>query len=110
VFTLGGANQHYILPDKQFPFFGLRTQELVGRAIQRFALGLQTEPFTNIFVSVQWNTGATYDEWDFDIDQYINGYGITFGTETFLGGIALTLSERTLKEAPNVRIDFGSRF
>jgi hypothetical protein len=110
VFTLGGANQHYILPDRQFPFFGLKMQELTGRAIQRFSLGIQIEPVTNVFASVQWNTGTTYDEWEFDIDQYINGYGVTFGAETLLGGIALTLSERSFKEAPNVRIDFGSRF
>jgi len=110
VFTLGGASQYYILPDRQFQFFGLEMQELAGRAIQRFSLGLQTEPITNVFASVQWNTGTTYDEWDFDIEQYINGYAVTFGAETLLGAIALTLSERTFKEAPNVRIDFGSRF
>jgi hypothetical protein len=110
VFTLGGANPQFIWPDRQFPFFGLANQELVGRAMQRFSFGVRVRPAGQLFASLEWNTGTTYDEWDFDPGQYLHAYGITVGAETLFGAMALRLGGVTLRKAPVLQIDFGSKF
>jgi NTE family protein len=93
VFMLGGANPQFIWPDRQFPFFGVENQELKGRAIQRFSVGVRVEPIDRLFASLEWNT-----------------YGITLGAGTPFGGIALRLGGLGFTEGPIFQIDFGSRF
>jgi hypothetical protein len=110
LFMLGGANPQFIWPDRQFPFFGIENQELKGRAIQRFSLGVLVEPVDMFFASLEWNTGATYDAWAFDPGQYVHAYGITLGVGTPLGGLALRVGGLGFKEAPIFQVDFGSRF
>jgi NTE family protein len=110
LFTLGGANPQFIWPDRQFPFFGIANQQLNGRAIQRFSLGIRVEPVPRLFASVEWNTGTTYDSWTFDPGEYLNAYGATLGFETFAGGIAVRAGGSNFKERPTVQIDFGSQF
>jgi NTE family protein len=110
VFMLGGANPQFVWPDRQFPFFGIENQELKGRAIQRFSLGVRVEPIDMFFASLEWNTGTTYNAWDFDPGQYLNAYGITLGVGTPFGGIALRVGGLGFTEAPIFQVDFGSRF
>ena len=110
VFMLGGANPQFIWPDRQFPFFGIENQELKGRAIQRFSLGVRVEPIDRLFASLEWNTGTTYEAWAFDPAQYLNAYGVTLGVGTPFGGIALRVGGLGFTEAPIFQVDFGSRF
>jgi predicted acylesterase/phospholipase RssA len=110
VFMLGGANPQFIWPDRQLPFFGIENQELKGRAIQRFSLGVRLEPIDRLFASLEWNTGTTYETWAFDPGQYLNAYGITLGVGTPFGGIALRFGGLGFTEGPIFQIDFGSRF
>ena len=110
LFTLGGANPQFLWPDRQFPFFGLANQELLGRAMQRFSVAVQVKPVKQVFLALEWNTGTTYDEWAFNPDEYSNAYGLTLGMETLLGGIALRFGGLGFKEAPIIQIDLGSRF
>ena len=110
LFTLGGANPQFIWPDRQFPFFGIANQELNGRAIQRFSLGVRVEPLDRFFASLEWNTGTTYGTWSFDVGEYMNAYGLTLGIETFAGGVAVRLGAEGFKNSPTVQIDFGSTF
>lgn len=110
VFMLGGANPQFIWPDRQLPFFGIENQELKGRAIQRFSLGVRVEPIDRFFASLEWNTGTTYEAWAFDPAQYLNAYGVTLGVGTPFGGIALRVGGLGFSEAPIFQVDFGSRF
>ncbi len=110
LFFLGGASPHFIFPDRQFPFFGLDTQERRGRSLEIFGAGLQVEFRPRLFAIVQVNAGDVFDELSFDPDRYTVGYGITVGARSVLGQLTITLAESDLSEWPDVSIDLGHPF
>lgn len=109
-FTLGGAQRYAVFPDRWFPFYGLEVQQLGGRHLQRFALGLQVMPLENAYAAFAWNTGAVYEEWAFDTDRYDHGYGLTLGLHTMAGPLRLILSDDDFRDLPSVSVDLGYEF
>jgi NTE family protein len=110
LFALGGANPAYIFPDRHFPFPGLETQERQGRHLQSFQLGGQIELGGGLLAQAMWNTGNTFDSWDFDPDSYINGYALVLGVRTVFGNAWLTVADTELDDVPDLSIDIGFRF
>ncbi len=110
LFFLGGSSPYFIFPDRQFPFFGLETQERRGRHVQSFQLGLQIQISERFFAVLSLNAGDTLDRWDFDPDQYLTGYGLTLGMRTPFGPITVTIAETTLAEWPDLSVDLGYLF
>lgn len=110
LFFLGGSSPYFVFPDRQFPFFGLETQERRGRHVQSFQLGLQIQLAERFFAVLSLNAGDTLDRWDFDPDQYLTGYGLTLGMRTPFGPITATIAETTLAEWPDLSVDLGYLF
>jgi len=110
LFFLGGPSTYFVFPDRQFAFYGLDTQERRGRHLQAFGLGVQVEFAERVYTVLTWNTGNTFEAWEFDPDAYIDGYGLTLGIRTPLGPVTVTAAETTLAEWPNLSVDLGQRF
>ncbi|UCC74622.1 MAG: patatin-like phospholipase family protein [Gemmatimonadota bacterium] len=110
LFFLGGSSPYLIFPDRQFPFFGLETQERRGRHVQSFLLGLQLRFADRFFAILRVNAGNTLDRWHFDPDDYTGGYGLTLGLRTPFGPITASLAETTLAEWPDFTVDWGYPF
>lgn len=110
LFFIGGASPHFVFPDRQFPFFGLDTQERRGRSVEIIGAGVQVEFRPRLFAIVQVYAGDVFDELTFDLDRYTAAYGITLGARTVLGQLTLTLAESDLSEWPDLSIDLGHPF
>ena len=98
LYYLGGVDEPIALQSIDATFFGLEYQERAGATAQMLLLGLQYEFLPKMFVQAGWTIGNTFDEWNTKLamDSYINGAGLTLGTNTLLGPIFLTImtSER----------------
>lgn len=110
LFFLGGSSPYFVFPDRQFPFFGLETQERRGRHVQSFQLGLQVQFAGRLFAVLRLNAGDTLERWDFDPDEYMTGYGLTLGLRTPFGPVTATIAETTLSEWPDLSVDLGYQF
>lgn len=110
LFFLGGSSPYFAFPDRQFPFFGLETQESRGRHVQSFQLGLQLQFAGPFFAILRLNAGDTLDRWDFQPDRYSTGYGLTLGLRTPFGPITATVAETTLAQWPDFSVDLGYHF
>ncbi len=109
-FFLGGTNRYYLLPDRHFPFAGLRTMERYARHLQSLQLGAQYEFHPYVVGRIRWNAGAVLEEWTVDADLLTYGFDVTLGAVTRLGHAALTLAALDLKSLPRVVLDVGFPF
>jgi NTE family protein len=92
-FFLGGVDERITLLGRDGSFFGLEHQERSGRHVQMAGLGVQWEALKEIFVTLMWNAGNTFDDWNEKLEgkRYINGGGLSLGADTVLGPVDLTI-------------------
>lgn len=110
LFFLGGANEFYLFPDRQFSFAGLRVAERRGRHLLGVQLDAQWELLPSLFGLARWNAASLPAEWRVDVDDFFGGWGIGLGGRSRLGSARLTLAGRDFSGAPRVEIDVGFPF
>ena len=110
LFSLGGARPYYLFPDRDIPFYGLNTQELRGRHLQKAELGVQWEFLPDWFGRVGWNAGTVLDRWTWDPARWVDGVGVELGVKTFAGRLSLTATGNTHTTLPQVDVDLGYPF
>ena len=110
LFFLGGANQFYIYPDRNFPFAGLRVQERRGTNLQSVQLGIQWEILPNVFALGRLNAAALPVEWRFHVDDWFSGFGIGAGLHTRFGSFKALVSGGNAADAVRLEIDLGYPF
>lgn len=110
LFSLGGARPYYLFPDRDIPFFGLNTQELRGRHLQKAELGVQWEFLPDWFGRVGWNAGTVLDRWTWDPARWVDGMGVELGVKTFAGRLSLTATGNARSQWPKVDVDLGYPF
>jgi NTE family protein len=109
-FSLGGARPYYLFPDRDVAFFGLNTQELRGRHLQKAELGVQWEFLPDWFGLVGWNAGTVLDRWTWDPARWVDGVGVELGVRTFAGRLSLTATGNAHSQWPKVDVDLGYPF
>jgi NTE family protein len=109
-FFLGGANEYYVFPDRNYSFVGLDTQERQGKYVQRFELGAQWEFVDHFFGRFRWNAGNVFDEWMFDPGSYIDGFGVEVGASAFGGRLSIAVAGTGFRRLSGVEIDVGYPF
>ena len=110
VFSLGGARPYYLFPDRDIPFYGLNTQELRGRHLQKTELGVQWEFLPDWFGRVGWNAGTVLDRWTWDPARWVDGVGVELGVKTFAGRLSLTATGNAQSQWPKIDVDLGYPF
>ena len=110
LFFIGGANPFYLYPDRQFSFVGQRVMESRGRHLQMLNVGLQWEVTHNLFALARWNTAALPEEWRFDTDDFITGFGGGVGLTSRLGFARLMVTGGSNADAVHFEIDLGYLF
>jgi len=109
-FSLGGARPYYLFPDRDIPFYGLNTQELRGRHLQKAELGVQWEFLPDWFGRVGWNAGTVLDHWTWDPARWVDGMGVELGVRTFAGRASLTATGNAKSQWPKLDLDLGYPF
>ena len=109
-FFLGGAVPHYMLPDRQLPFLGLRLQERSGRYVQVAGAGLQARLPANLFAQLLWNAGTTLETWEFSPDSWIHGVGAVAGWRTPFGTVTTYFHGEALEGPYRFEFDLGFGF
>ena len=109
-FSLGGARPYYLFPDRDIPFFGLNTQEMRARHLQKAELGVQWEFVPDWFGRVGWNAGTVLDRWSWAPAQWVDGVGVELGVRTFAGQLSLTASGNAKSRWPKLDLDLGYPF
>jgi NTE family protein len=110
LFFAGGANPFYLYPDRQFSFAGQRVMEQRGRHVQLLNVGLQWEVVPNVFALGRWNTAAFPDEWRFDTDDFITGFGAGVGIMSRIGMAKLVVTGGSDADAVRFELDLGFLF
>ncbi len=110
LFFIGGANPFYLYPDRQFSFVGQRVMESRGRHLQMLDVGLQWAVIPNLFALGRWNTAALPEEWGFDTDDFITGFGAGVGLTSRLGFARLMVTGGSAADAVRLEIDLGYLF
>ena len=110
LFFIGGANTFYLYPDRQFSFVGQRVMESRGRHLQMLNLGLQWELAPNLFVLARWNTAALPEEWRFDTEDFITGFGGGVGLTSRVGFARLMVTGGSNADAVRLELDVGYLF
>jgi NTE family protein len=110
LFSLGGARPYYLFPDRDIPFYGLNTQELRGRHLQKAELGVQWEFLPDWFGRVGWNAGTVLDHWTWAPAQWVDGVGVELGVRTFAGRLSLTATGNAKSQWPKLDLDLGYPF
>lgn len=108
--SLGGARPYYLFPDRDIPFYGLNTQELRGRHVQKAELGAQWEFLPDWFGRVGWNAGTVLDRWTWDPARWVDGVGVELGVKTFAGRLSLTATGNAHSRWPKIDVDLGYPF
>lgn len=92
-YYLGGVVSSRVFSDHQFRHFGYAVQELSGRSVQALGLGVQVALPEDLFVSARWNTARVAERWDWAprAEGFDSGFGLTFGANTLLGPVEITL-------------------
>ena len=111
-YYLGGAVSSRMFSDHQFRHLGYAVQELSGRSVQALGLGLQMALPRGLFVSARWNTARVAESWTWtpSTGGVDSGFGITFGTDTLLGPVELTLMGQALRGPYAAGIEVGRDF
>ena len=110
LFFIGGAYSFYLYPDRQFSFVGQRVMESRGRHLQMLNVGLHWEVVPNLFALARWNTAALPDEWRFDTDDFITGFGAGVGITSRLGSAKLMVTGGSGADAVRLELDLGYLF
>jgi NTE family protein len=110
LFFAGGANTFYLYPERQFSFAGQRVMEQRGRHIQLLNVGLQWELMPNVFALGRWNTAAFPEEWRFDSDDFITGFGAGVGIASRIGMAKLMVTGGSDADAVRFELDLGFLF
>ena len=110
LFFIGGANPFYLYPDRHFSFVGQRVMESRGRHLQMLDVGLQWEVIPDLFALGRWNTAALPEEWGFDTDDFITGFGAGVGLSSRLGFARLMVTGGSAADAVRLAIDLGYLF
>ncbi len=109
-FFLGGTNQYYVFPDRQYPFAGLRALEKRGRHVQMAQLGVQVQLQEILVGRIRANAGAALEEWEVNADLLEWGFDITLAAVTRFGTAALSLAGTDFRTLPRLVIDVGFLF
>ncbi len=96
-FNLGGIDVSVLQTDRNrslFSFYGLNRKELFGSNIQAAQLYLQYNFARKNYLTLVANAGNIFDTWTDNVlkENYIVGYGLTYGMETLLGPLEITVS------------------
>ena len=110
LFFIGGANRFFLYPDRHFSFMGQRVMESRGRHLQMLDVGIQWEVAPNLFALARWNTAALPEEWGFDVDDFITGFGAGVGLTSRLGFARLMVTGGSAADAVRFEIDLGYLF
>ncbi len=110
LFFIGGANPFYLYPDRHFSFVGQRVMQSRGRHLQMLDVGLQWEVIPNLFAFGRWNTAALPEEWGFDTDDFITGFGAGVGLASRIGFARLLVTGGSDADAVRLEIDLGYLF
>lgn len=109
-FYVGGVHESAVFRETQPTFFGLRNQELEGRAAHVLRLGVQWEVRRDRLLTVSANgggVGATLGE---TADDYFLGWAVSAGARTMVGPVALTLSGGSGAQRARLSFSIGRRF
>jgi len=111
-YYLGGVVSSRMFSDHQFRHLGYAVQELSGRSVQAFGLGVQVALPEDLFVSVRWNTARVAEQWDWapSAEDFNNGFGFTLGANTLLGPVAVTLMSQRVGGPYAAGIEVGRDF
>jgi NTE family protein len=111
-YYLGGAVSSRMHSDHQFRHLGYAVQELSGRSVQAFGIGLQVALPEGLFVSTRWNTARVAEQWDWapSVEGFDSGFGFTLGGNTLLGPVEVTLMSQRLGGPYAVGIEVGHDF
>lgn len=110
LFFVGGANTFYLYPDRQFSFAGQRVMESRGRHLQMLDVGLQWEVAPNLFALARWNTAALPEDWRFETDDFITGFGAGVGINSRIGLARLMVTGGSDAGTVRFEIDLGFLF
>jgi NTE family protein len=110
LFFIGGANPFYLYPDRHFSFVGQRVMQSRGRHLQMLDVGLQWEFVPDLFAFGRWNTAALPEEWGFDTDDFITGFGAGVGVASRIGFARLLVTGGSNADAVRLEIDLGYLF
>ena len=96
-FYLGGIDVPILQTDRSrsfFSFYGLNQKEIFGSNIQAGQLYLQYQLSTENYLTAVVNAGNIFDSWADNVlsEKYVVGYGLTYGMNTVLGPLELTVS------------------
>jgi len=111
-YYLGGAVSSPMRSDHQFRHLGYAVQELSGRSVQAFGLGLQVALPKDLFITARWNAARTAETWDWtpSTDGFDSGFGFTLGANTLLGPVEITLMSQRLGGPYAAGIEVGHDF
>ena len=111
-YYLGGVVSSRMFSDHQFRHLGYAVQELSGRSVQAFGLGLQVALPEDLFVSMRWNTARVAEQWDWapSVEDFDSGFGLTLGANTLLGPVEVTLMSQRLGGPYAAGIEVGRDF
>ena len=110
LFFVGGANTFYLYPDRQFSFAGQRVMESRGQHLQMLDIGLQWELTDGLFALARWNTAALPEEWRFETDDFITGFGAGVGITSRIGFARLMVTGGSDAGAVRFELDLGFLF
>lgn len=92
-------------------FVGLEPRERVGNYVKMVQSGLQIEVGSRKYMTGVWNVGNTYSRWNSlsYMAHPIHGFGLSFGMNTLIGPIELTVMTGTLHQFLS-HVSIGYRF
>ncbi|WP_259094579.1 patatin-like phospholipase family protein [Salinibacter ruber] len=111
-YYLGGTVSAGRFSDHQFRHLGYAVQELSGRSVQAFGLGVQVAVPEGFFVGARWNTARVAEQWDWapGTEGFDSGFGFTVGANTLLGPVEVTLMSPRLGGPYAAGIEVGHDF
>lgn len=94
------------------PFVGIKFLEAGAPHMQVTRAGIQVEPWKDKLIVLRGNIGTGGEEFDdiFSFDNYIYGYGISFGLNTPVGPMELTLMKGSEDEDVLTHVRIGYDF
>lgn len=111
-YYLGGLTQNTVFDIHQHPFMGYAAQQLRSPNVLSVRSELQFRPAKNMYISGGFNAAHLSDIWTFNLDsaRFKYGYGLSFGANTIIGPINLSLSTPNFSGGYALKIDVGYHF
>lgn len=110
LFSLGGAYQHYMFPDREVPFLGLGHDARRGQHLSFLGLGVQVRVWRILFTRLEWNAGGVRDHWGGGFSDWTHGFGASLEARTRGGLLSVTLAGHDLDRTPRIEVDLGFPF